>query len=172
MVHRIPLVAAALAAAVFGAVAVVTPPVHAIGASATADPPADATARGRYLIRTSGCNDCHTADFAMTDGKVPEKDWLTGDALGWQGPWGTTYAPNLRTYFRTIDEESWVSVAKTREFRPPMPGPSLRAMTDEDLRAVYRYVRALGPAGGPAPAYAPPGHQVAGPVVVFPAPPK
>ena len=56
MVHRIPLVAAALAAAVFGAVAVVTPPVHAIGASATTGHPADATARGRYLIRTSGCN--------------------------------------------------------------------------------------------------------------------
>ena len=53
-----------------------------------------------------------------------------------------------------------------------MPGPSLRAMTDDDLRAIYRYVRALGPAGGAAPAYAPPGQKVAGPVVVFPAPPK
>lgn len=172
MKHRIPLVAAAVAAVAFGAVAFVTPPVYAVGATATGGSHVDATARGRYLIRTSGCNDCHTAGFAMTDGKVPEKDWLTGDALGWQGPWGTTYAPNLRAYFQTLDEESWLAVAKSREFRPPMPGPSLRAMTDDDLRAVYRYVRALGPAGGPAPAYVPPGQKVAGPVVVFPAPPK
>lgn len=172
MKHRIPLVAAAVTAAVLGAVAVVTPPVYAVGTSATAGKHADGTARGRYLIRTSGCNDCHTAGFATTDGKVPEKDWLTGDALGWQGPWGTTYAPNLRMYFQTIDERSWLEVARAREFRPPMPGPSLRAMTDDDLRAVYRYVRALGPAGSPAPAYAPPGQKVAGPVVVFPTPPK
>jgi len=172
MKNRIALAATAVAVALFSALGYVVDPVYAVGTRAKAGKPADATARGRYLIRTSGCNDCHTAGFAMTDGKVPEKDWLTGDALGWQGPWGTTYAPNLRAYFQTLDEESWLEVAKSREFRPPMPGPSLRAMTDDDLRAVYRYVRGLGPAGAPAPAYVPPGRQVAGPVVVFPAPPK
>ena len=172
MKHRIALAATVLAIALFGTLGYVVPSVHAVTGKAAGKPSSDATVRGRYLIATSGCNDCHTAGFAMTDGKVPEQDWLTGDALGWQGPWGTTYAPNLRTYFQTIDEESWVRVAKTREFRPPMPGPSLRAMTDADLRAIYRYVRALGPAGGPAPDYAPPGVKVAGPVVLFPAPPK
>lgn len=170
--HRIALAATVAAVALLGALGYVVPPVQAVTTQAAAGPAADLTARGRYLIRTSGCNDCHTAGFAMSDGKVPEKDWLTGDALGWQGPWGTTYAPNLRLYFRTLDEDSWVKVAKAREFRPPMPGPSLRAMTDDDLRAIYRYARALGPAGGAAPAYAPPGQKVAGPVVVFPAPPK
>ena len=170
--HRIALAATVAAVALLGALGYVVPPVLAVTAQAAARPAADTIARGRYLIRTSGCNDCHTAGFAMSDGKVPEKDWLAGDALGWQGPWGTTYAPNLRLYFQTLDEDGWVKVAKAREFRPPMPGPSLRAMTDDDLRAIYRYVRALGPAGGPVPAYAPPGQKVAGPVVVFPAPPK
>ena len=53
-------------------------------------------ARGRYLIAIAGCNDCHTPNYPQSGGKTPEKDWLTGDALGWRGPWGTTYAPNLR----------------------------------------------------------------------------
>ena len=61
-------------------------------------------------------------------------------------------------------------MARTRDFRPPMPTANLRAYTDADLRAIYRYVRALGPAGGPAPSYVPPGQKVAGPVVRFPAP--
>jgi mono/diheme cytochrome c family protein len=54
--------------------------------------------RGRYLIKIGGCNDCHTAGYAPAGGKVPESQWLTGDALCWRGPWGTTYATNLRLY--------------------------------------------------------------------------
>jgi len=56
--------------------------------------------RGRYLVKIAGCNDCHTAGYAETAGKVPEKQWLTGDQLGWRGPWGTTYAANLRLYMQ------------------------------------------------------------------------
>ena len=52
--------------------------------------------RERYLITIAGCNDCHTPNYPQSGGKTPEKEWLTGDALGWRGPWGTTYAPNLR----------------------------------------------------------------------------
>ena len=32
-----------------------------------------------------------------------------------------------------------------------------RIVSERDLRAIYRYVRHLGPAGKPAPAYLPPG---------------
>jgi hypothetical protein len=37
---------------------------------------------------------------------------------------------------------------------------------------MYRYVRHLGPAGKPAPAYLPPNQTPPEPVVRFPAPPK
>lgn len=47
--------------------------------------------RGRYLLKKSGCNDCHTPGYAQSGGAVPEKDWLTGDSLGWRGPRGTTH---------------------------------------------------------------------------------
>jgi hypothetical protein len=41
-------------------------------------------------------------------------------------------------------------------------------MSEADLRALYRYVRSLGPAGKPAPAYLPPGAKPGGPVIAFP----
>jgi mono/diheme cytochrome c family protein len=117
---------------------------------------------GRYLIQISGCNDCHTAGFMQTDGKVAEADWLTGNAMGWQGPWGTTYPANLRLLVQTMDEKAWVARARL-PMRPPMPAPSLRAMSDDDLKAIYHYLRSLGAKGQPAPAYVPPGGKVATP---------
>jgi mono/diheme cytochrome c family protein len=128
--------------------------------------------RGRYISQIGGCNDCHTPGYGPSGGKVPEAQRLTGDALGWHGPWGTTYPTNLRLYFQGLSEAQWLQKARTMEARPPMPWFNVRAMTDADLRALYRYVRHLGPAGKPAPAYLPPDGAPSGPVVEFPAPPK
>jgi mono/diheme cytochrome c family protein len=124
--------------------------------------------RGRYLIRIGGCNDCHTAGYAPTGGKVPEPQWLTGDGLGWSGPWGTTYATNLRLYMQNLTEDQWVKTARTLQTRPPMPWFNVRDMSTRDLRAMYRYVRHLGPAGNPAPAYLPPEKTPPQPYVQFP----
>ena len=55
-----------------------------------------------------------------------------------------------------------------QERMPPMPWFNVRAMSDADLRAIYRYVKAAGPAGQPVPAYVPPGQAVSGPAVRFP----
>jgi mono/diheme cytochrome c family protein len=128
--------------------------------------------RGRYLVQIGGCNDCHTAGYAPSGGKVPEAQWLLGDALGWNGPWGTTYATNLRLYMQDLTEDQWVKKAKALNARPPMPWFNVRDMTTADLRAMYRYIRHLGPAGKPAPAYLPPDKTPPEPVVRFPAPPK
>jgi mono/diheme cytochrome c family protein len=124
--------------------------------------------RGRYVVRITGCNDCHTAGFAQTGGKVEESEWLMGDRLGWHGPWGTTYAVNLRLLMNSLTEEQWVLLARNMQPRPPMPWWAVRDMSQEDLKAVYAYVKWLGPAGEPAPSYLPPGQQPAGPVVQFP----
>jgi mono/diheme cytochrome c family protein len=124
--------------------------------------------RGRYLVKIAGCNDCHTAGYAQTGGKVPEAQWLTGDVLGWQGPWGTTYPVNLRTYMQGMTEDQWVKKAKSLTTRPPMPWFALHDMTSADLRALHRYIRHLGPAGEPAPAYVPPGQSAAQPYIKFP----
>ena len=128
--------------------------------------------RGRYLAKIAGCNDCHTPGYLMSNGKVPEAQWLTGDSFGWRGPWGTTYAVNLRVYMQSLSEEEWLKKAATVETRPPMPWYVLREMTKDDLRALYRYIRHLGPAGGPAPAWVPPDQEPKPPYATFPAPPK
>jgi mono/diheme cytochrome c family protein len=127
--------------------------------------------RGKYLVKIAGCNDCHTPGYAMSNGKVPESVWLTGDKLGWRGPWGTTYAINLRLHMRDMSETTWVQTAKTKQARPPMPWFALHDMTEQDLKAIYQYVKVLGPAGDPAPAYVPPNQEPKGPYVQFPAPP-
>ena len=128
--------------------------------------------RGRYLVKVAGCNDCHTAGYAEAGGKIPESQWLMGDKLGWRGPWGTTYAVNLRLYMAPLSEKQWVHVAKKMETRPPMPWFALHDMTEQDLKAIYAYVKHLGPAGEKAPEYVPPNRDPQGPYVQFPAPPK
>jgi mono/diheme cytochrome c family protein len=124
--------------------------------------------RGRYVVVIGGCNDCHTAGYAPSGGKVPEAQWLLGDGLGWNGPWGTTYATNLRLYMQGMTEEQWVKTAKGLNARPPMPWFNVREMSTTDLRAMYRYIRSLGAAGKPAPAYLPPDKTPPQPYVAFP----
>ncbi len=91
--------------------------------------------------------------------------------LGWRGPWGTTYGANLGLVAQKLTEAQWLKHARN-EWRPPMPWFNLRDMSDADLRAMYRYIRHLGPAGAPAPAYVPPDTEPKPPFVQFPAPPK
>mgnify|MGYP001151435807 CR=1 FL=1 len=117
---------------------------------------------GRYLVQISACNDCHTPGYAQQDGHVAESEWLTGDTTGWHGPWGTTYPANLRLLLQNLDEQAWLARARA-PMRPPMPAPSLRAMSDADLLAMYRYIRSLEVKGRPAPAYVPPGGRITTP---------
>jgi mono/diheme cytochrome c family protein len=129
----------------------------------------DPVERGRYLVKIAGCNDCHTAGYAISAGKVDEKLWLTGDALGWRGPWGTTYASNLRLLVQSMTADQFVAHARSDQRRPPMPWFNVRDMKDDDVKAIHAYLRHLGPAGKPAPAYLPPGQEPKGPFILFPA---
>lgn len=125
-----------------------------------------ASEHGRYLVMVGGCNDCHTPGFAENGGRTPQSDWLVGSPVGFSGPWGTTYPGNLRLLARTLTEQQWIALARA-PMRPPMPSPSLDAMSDKDLGAMYRFIRGLGAKGEPAPAYVPPGGQVATPYIDF-----
>jgi mono/diheme cytochrome c family protein len=129
--------------------------------------------RGKYMLIVGGCNDCHTAEFAARGGDVPEREWLKGSSsLGFSGPWGTTYATNLRLSLSKFSEAQWIRYAKDLKARPPMPWFNLNQWTDADLRAFYKYVRSLGPPGEPAPAFVPPDAKPSTPFVQWPAPPK
>ena len=124
--------------------------------------------RGRYLVKVAGCNDCHTPGYLQTEGKVDEKLWLTGEAFGWRGPWGTTYATNLRMFVADMSQAQWLQHLGTMRPRPPMPYFNVQAMTEQDRKAIYAYLKAMGPAGQPAPAWVPPGKQPPQPYAQFP----
>ncbi len=108
--------------------------------------------------------------YALSNGKVDESLWLTDDDLGWRGPWGTTYAANLRLTVKDMTAGQFLTLARS-PLRPPMPWFAMRDMQDGDVKAIYAYLRHLGPAGDPAPAYVPPDKAPAGPFVKFPDPP-
>jgi hypothetical protein len=67
-----------------------------------------------------------------------------------------------------LSEAQWVRIARSAEFRPPMPWFVLRAMKERDLRAMYRFIRHLGPAGDTVPAYVPPDQEPKQPFILFP----
>lgn len=122
--------------------------------------------RGRYLVKTSGCNDCHTPGYPESGGKIPEHDWLVGSNVGFSGPWGTTYPVNLRNYVTTQSEAQWL--ARVRQpMRPPMPWFNLRDASDADLKAIYAYIKSLGAKAANAPMYVPPGQAVNTPFIEF-----
>ena len=108
-------------------------------AAAPAAEPSPDVARGKYLVQIAGCNDCHTPGYAAKESKVDEKLWLTGDTVGWRGPWGTTYAANLRLVANVLSEDQWVKRATSKELRPPMPWFNVRDMSERDVKAIYSY---------------------------------
>lgn len=101
-------------------------------------PPGVSVAYGRYLADISGCHGCH--GYGLSGGRVA-------------GPEGLPPASNL-TPAGTIG--SWTEVdfvRAMREGRRPdgsmlntfMPWPVLGRMTDEELRAIWIYLRSVPP---------------------------
>lgn len=127
--------------------------------------------RGEQVAITGGCHDCHTVGYLESGGKADAAASLSGTPLGWQGPWGTTYAANLRITAKNHgDEDGFVQYLKTFEARPPMPSFNVHAMDESDLRSLYRYIVSLGDTGAPPPEYVPPGQAPKTPYIVI-APP-
>ena len=108
---------------------------------------------GRYIVATSGCNDCHTPMYARTGGaRPPESEWLKGSPEPHTGPWGTSYGKNLRLTVAAIPEDDWVELLSNGASLPPMPWPSVRNMSEYDKRAIYRYIKSMpGDRGQPSP---------------------
>ena len=87
----------------------------------------------------------------------------TGTAFA--GPWGISYTANLTpdsaTGIGAWSEEVFIKTLRTgkhlgqengRPILPPMPWYYVNKMTDEDLRAVYAYLRSLPPVNNRVPA--------------------
>ena len=91
------------------------------------------------------------------------------DITAFVGPWGISYAANLTpdsaTGIGAWSEEVFIKTLRTgkhlgqetgRPILPPMPWQFVGKMTDEDLRAVYSYLRTLPPINNRVPTPVPP----------------
>jgi mono/diheme cytochrome c family protein len=123
---------------------------------------------GEYLTIVGSCNDCHTQGWSESEGKIPPADRLAGFNVGFRGPWGTSYGKNLRTIVQRQSEDRWVEILRTADDgdgKPPMPWWNMKLMSDRDLRAMYRYIKSLGPRPNGVPRGLPPGKEPTGPYI-------
>jgi hypothetical protein len=128
--------------------------------------------RGLQVSITSGCHDCHTEGYNESEGEIDPTKALKGSSIGWRGPWGTTYAQNLRVWALLVSEKRFVEHMKTLKTRPPMPWYNVRAMDESDLRSLYQYIKSLeGEVGETAPIMLNPGEEPTTPYIQL-APPQ
>lgn len=128
---------------------------------------------GERLAVIGGCHDCHTAGYAESGGAVDPAKALAGSSIGFRGPWGTSYASNLRLTAAGRTEDQFLDHARTFKALPPMPWFNVHAMDEEEIRSLYRYIRALGAPGGAVPLYVPPDEEPTTPYVsLMPVMPK
>jgi mono/diheme cytochrome c family protein len=132
-----------------------------------------AVERGRYLVGITGCHDCHspkvegmTPDLTRALSGRPATTPLPSattsevhaslDLTAWTGPWGYSVASNLTPDPTTgigtrYNEASFIATMRTGKkpngtpIMPPMPSEVYQNMTDEDLRAIFAYLRTIKP---------------------------
>ncbi|MBL1214276.1 MAG: cytochrome C [Ignavibacteriae bacterium] len=122
---------------------------------------------GRYLAIVGGCNDCHTNGYLQANGNIPEGDMLTGSPMGWRGPWGTTYASNLRITVDMFSEDEFVELLHDRTDSPPMPWMNVNKISDTDARSLYKYIKSLGLKGEAMPEMVPPDKEPETPYILI-----
>ena len=86
----------------------------------------------------------------------------------WHGPWGTSFTRNLTpdkdTGLGDWTEQNFIDTIRTgrrlgkgRVLLPPMPIPAFKNLTDEDLKAIFAYLRTLPAVKNMVPEPLPPG---------------
>ena len=119
-------------------------------------------ARGEYLVRFGGCNDCHTPGYFL--GKPDAARFLGGSDVGFDLPGlGTFVGPNLtpdrETGLGNWSRDQIVTAIQTgvrpdgRVLAPIMPWRAFAGLTHADASAIADYLKSLKPVA----------HKVAGP---------
>jgi hypothetical protein len=86
----------------------------------------------------------------------PGEVTVSPDFTAWWGPWGVSYTANLTPDPETgigsrYDEAKFINTIRTgkkpegEDLLPPMPWPTYKNMTDDDLKAIYAYLQTLTP---------------------------
>jgi mono/diheme cytochrome c family protein len=115
-------------------------------------PPPDISSpekRGEYLATLASCTDCHTP---IVRGQADPNKFLAGGQV-FKGPWGEVTSANItphKTGISYYNEKIFLEALRTgsvmgRPLNPIMPWDAYRRMTDEDLKAIYAYLRTVKP---------------------------
>jgi len=82
---------------------------------------------------------------------------VTQTFTAWTGPWGTTYAANLTSdstgigswkeeqFLKALHEKKWMGLENTRPLMPPMSMMPATEMTDDELKAIFAYLKTTPP---------------------------
>ena len=101
----------------------------------------------------------HPQELRMPAAPAARDPWVWSGAAtntAFAGPWGVSYASNLtpepNTGLGIWTEDLFVKALRTgrhwgqaRPILPPMPWQSYSRMTDDDLKAMYAYLRTIPP---------------------------
>ena len=114
----------------------------------------------------------HPADVKLPPvppGVIGPDKWgavASNDLTAWVGPWGVSFAANLTpddSGLKSWMEEDFIRAMRTgkhvgvgRDILPPMPWMDIALMTDEDLRAVFAYLKSVPPISNIVPTPIPP----------------
>ena len=93
---------------------------------------------------------------------------VTSTLTAWVGPWGISYSGNLTSDSTGIGnwkEEQFIyalrygkykGLASTRPLLPPMPWQMYKHMTDDEMKAIFAYLKTTTPINNVVPPPAPP----------------
>ena len=113
----------------------------------------------------------HPQDLTITAPASVSPPWsgaMTPTSTGWSGPWGVSFSANLTPDPETgvlsdFSEQQFIQTIRTgrhqgqgRQILPPMPWPAYSKMTDDDLKAVFAYLRQIPPVKNKVPDPLPP----------------
>ena len=111
----------------------------------------------------------HSEEMKLPPPELKPGPWFatTAGMTAWAGPWGISYAANLtpdtNTGLGIWTEEMFLQAMRSgrhmgsgRDILPPMPWRNLSQLTDEDLKAVFTYLRSVPPVVNHVPAPLPP----------------
>jgi mono/diheme cytochrome c family protein len=101
----------------------------------------------------------HPQDLKMPAPPALASPWVSaaGETMtAWAGPWGVSFTANLtpdpETGLGSWTEQQFVDTIRSgrhlgrgRQILPPMPWAAIRNMTDDDLKAVFAYLRSIPP---------------------------
>lgn len=88
---------------------------------------------------------------------------VTQTFTAWTGPWGTTFAVNLTSdstgiggwkeeqFVKAIHEKKWMGLENTRPLMPPMSMMPATKMTEDELKAIFAYLKKTPPVKNTSP---------------------